>query len=603
MSLQTRKWKPKTFDPETLTAEAVIASERPVPVFDWGEGRVVEQYLLMSGASWPETGQVPLLDSHQRDSTTRVLGSARDLRIDGETLLATINFSDDEDGRRVAGKIRDGHLTDLSIGYEITAEDWIPAGESKTYGDKTIQGPASVALRWRVLETSCTPIGADESAKIRSEPMKPENADPKETRVTDPALQERQRVIDLTELCAQQDLPEFASHFIRNGATVDQARAAILDHYRRTSTPFGPGNILAGVDETDKRREAILDGMLIRAGVHVQQAAPGANEFRNTTLLELAKDAMRNAGQPVNGMSPAEIFQRSMSTSDFPNLLSGFSNKALREQFLNSPATFHHWCSKGSNVDFKDFRRLALSEGPDLAKIEEAEEYTYAHLGEGSETFKLAKHGRILRFTWEMLVNDDLDSFARLIRVFTSGARRQLNKTVYETLADGTHEMADGYAIFATEHSNLSTSGGAPSIELLSEARSAMRLQTGLLTEDPLNIGPKFMFVPAALESEALELLNTEFGYADADRKANPFYKRLELVVDPVLDGIDSKAWFLAADPTQFDTIEVVYLDGNEVPYTEEQWNFNNDSWDVKCRFVYAVAPVDYRGLYKNPGQ
>ena len=49
-------------------------------------------------------------------------------------------------------------------------------------------------------------------------------------------------------------------------------------------------------------------------------------------------------------------------------------------------------------------------------------------------------------------------------------------------------------------------------------------------------------------------------------------------------------------------TIEVAYLDGNELPYIEQQQGFNVDGVATKVRIYAVVAPLDYRGLQKANG-
>ncbi len=89
----------------------------------------------------------------------------------------------------------------------------------------------------------------------------------------------------------------------------------------------------------------------------------------------------------------------------------------------------------------------------------------------------------------------------RIPASFGQSAARRVNAAAYAALTANAN-MADGYALFAAEHSNFvaSGSGAAPSETTLNAARVAMRGQTGLAGE-VLNIAPAFLICPAALET------------------------------------------------------------------------------------------------------
>lgn len=70
------------------------------------------------------------------------------------------------------------------------------------------------------------------------------------------------------------------------------------------------------------------------------------------------------------------------------------------------------------------------------------------------------------------------------------------------------------------------------------------------------------MIIPAELEVPALQLLNsTADPNGNNSGVANVFRNALSVVVDAELT--DPKAWYLAASPTDIDTIEVTYLNGD----------------------------------------
>ena len=61
-------------------------------------------------------------------------------------------------------------------------------------------------------------------------------------------------------------------------------------------------------------------------------------------------------------------------------------------------------------------------------------------------------------------------------------------------------------------------------------------------------------------------------------------------------------AWYLAANPTQIDTIEYAYLEGQQGAYIETRNGFDVDGVEIKCRLDFGAKAIDWRGLYKNAG-
>ncbi len=74
------------------------------------------------------------------------------------------------------------------------------------------------------------------------------------------------------------------------------------------------------------------------------------------------------------------------------------------------------------------------------------------------------------------------------------------------------------------------------------------------------------------------------------------------MVVDPRLDTASATAWYLAASPTQVDTVETAYLAGQRGVFTETETGFEVDGMKIKARLDFGVKAIDWKGLYKNAG-
>lgn len=181
-----------TLDPENRTIEAKLSSETPVLMFDYRRGEMVPEVLLASGAEFPSSRQVPLLDSHMRYSSDNQLGSTREIKVDGDGLVGRLNFAKSSESQWE--KVRDKHLTDVSVGYEVKSRTFVPKGDTQRIKGREFHGPVNVVTSWRLKEVSITPIGADEMAKIRGQ-----NAHIKEEFVMD---------VELRALCVKAGMSE-----------------------------------------------------------------------------------------------------------------------------------------------------------------------------------------------------------------------------------------------------------------------------------------------------------------------------------------------------------------------------------------------------------
>ena len=171
LTTRTYQLRADTLDEKTRSIEAVIATESQVQVFDWQRWEVISEVLLMSGCRIPEGGQVPMLDTHDRSSVQKQLGSTRNLQIEADKLVGRNFFSDSPPAQHSWQLTREGHLKDNSIGYRVINFVTIEKGKTAEVEGRRLTAPPDRNLRvvteWQVKENSVCPIGADETAKNR----------------------------------------------------------------------------------------------------------------------------------------------------------------------------------------------------------------------------------------------------------------------------------------------------------------------------------------------------------------------------------------------------------------------------------------------------
>lgn len=360
------------------------------------------------------------------------------------------------------------------------------------------------------------------------------------------------------------------------------------------ATKANPGDFL----------EAAADALLIRAGLRVASPHPAARDLHGMSLADLARTCVSRSGRTLLGRDSIDSLVRAAhGTSDFPLLLANSANKALQMGFEAEPASHRAWVRTVEVNDFKTQSRVQRSEAPGLLEVLENGEFTYGTFGERQEQYAISTYGRIFQISRQAMINDDLGAFTTLPAAFGAAAARLEADKVYSVLTTNA-EMSDSVALFHTAtHGNLAGTPAALSATSLGVARAAMRKQMGQSGLGYLNVIPKFLIVPAALETAAEILVASTVKVGGSNPEPNAaFIRSLTVVVDPRLDAASATAWYLAADPAQIDTVELGYLRGQRGVFVEDEVDFNTDAMRLKARLDFGVKALDWRGLYKNAG-
>jgi len=549
---------------------------------------------------------------------------------------AIITFDDDEDSQKVKEKVKNGSIKGVSFGYNVDSWEEVQAGKKSMAGNGRFTGPAYIGLRWEPFEISIEPTPADPSVGVgrnvddlpapadgradKTIPDKEEKAmnenekkDVKTPEAVDESATreeiiraERQRVSEITAMC--RDFGMDPQEYINNGSTVDQVRAVILEKLKATMKPISAsgGEVRVEKAEEDKIREAASDAILLRAGAKVEKPAEGANDFRGMRLRDLAVDCLNRAGRAnAHRLDDDTLFREALTPdSQFTAILNNAVNKSMATAYRAAQTTYERWTSRGSNPDFKAATHYQISEAGDLVQMTQSGEFKFDEMRDQGVSKAIATFGRSFGMTRQALINDDIGILTRVPEAYVRAAKRGINRLVYRML--GTNPVIfDGIQLFNAAHNNLAAQGGNITVQTVGEGRRAMRTQRNLRGNEILNIGPRFLIVPAARETEAQQFLSG-LVVPNTQNNVNPFVGTLEPVADAELDALVQAGnpfpWFLAADPADIDTIEVTYLNGDDMPKLESQVGF--DFLGIKWRIYidYGVTVLDYRGLYMNPG-
>ncbi|MBI9092913.1 MAG: hypothetical protein JEZ12_27165 [Desulfobacterium sp.] len=643
---------PVSLDTEKRTVECIMATEASVRMFDYARYEYIPEILLASGVEIPESRQVPLLDTHSRYSTSSVIGSTRDIRVEGDQLVGCDHFSNAPEAEGPWTKTAEGHLTDRSIGYSYDNKDavYVDDGETAIIEGREFVGPVKVVKRWKVKENSICPIGADEKAKARaSQPNKPiekeKKMDPKlrayleanglsatatdeeanaffrtfkmpertapvdlDKERAEAARIERERCSEIRTMAGKFDQEDLGKTLVDDGKTIEDARKAIMDaHIEAKSKEETPGHrspMELGLEAAEKFRAAGTDALLSRAGRTPEKPATGHDELMGYSLRELARKSLQVAGQKDGG-NAMEMVGRALTTSDFPILLANTANKALAAGWASADESWREWCGTGSVSDFKANTMNRASETDDLDEITEENEYKYGNMTEAKETYQIATYGKMFAIGRHTIINDDLNALTGIPAKHGEAASRKLGDIAYAVLTANS-AMGDSKALFHADHSNYvaSGSGAAPGVSTMAAAVLAMKSQKDIKGKRRLNIRPVFLLGPNSIEGATETFFKTDkFDDTAKDATRVNIYagSSVSRIYEGRLDDNLTTGWYLAGPKGK--TVNMFFLNGVQAPYMETKQGWNVDGVEYKVRIDAGAKAVDWKALFYNYGE
>lgn len=429
---------------------------------------------------------------------------------------------------------------------------------------------------------------------------------------------ERARCAKIAAKVAMAGLPaSFGQELIAEGVSLEVAYDRIID--QKADAAQDGGDAISGrttakvtgdvVDRTCKGVElALMNKVRLDGGER--------NEFSGYTLREMARSVLAARGMTVHG-GAVELASAAFapmaaggmhSTSDFGNILANIASKSMLKGFEEAPETFERFTSVGTLTDFKPTKRVGLDAFPSLSQVAEGAEFKYGTMGDRGEELVLATYGKLFAITRQTIINDDLDAFSKVPARMGRAAKRTVADLVFAIL-NGNPDMADGNALFHASHGNLAGSGAAPSEASINAAITAMASQTQAAGSETvkLNIAPKFLLAPPSLRSAVLQSLNSEYAPDDTAKsgtaKMSMAHNTVRDAAEPIFDNrLTGNAWYMAADASMHDGIEVSYLDGIDTPFLDQQDGWSVDGTEFKVRIDAAAKALAWQTLYKDPG-
>ena len=605
---------------------------------------------------------LPLLWGHDHNQQ---IGVVRGLKTEGGRLRGELTFGNSARAREIEADVRDGIISNISIGYRVTAHDWHEPGQ-----DERAAGAVDTltATRWQIFEASVVSVPADHTVGVnRSKTDEVTTMNEKDKRpdadatgeatpvadITKRHLQaveagkkaERARVAALDDLFAvyedHEGVRDLKSHCVREGLTEAQATRLLLDLVGQGAAPIArdykqsesraprSARIEAGEDGVERGLRGIEDAIQHRAGnvkdAEKAAAIEGAG-YRGLSLAELAREFVRQVEPSAAGGSRQDVIARAFTlrapiahgTASFGNLLENVARKSMLRGYEEAEEVWDRVCRIIEVPDFKQMSLLKMSGMTGLTEVPASGEIEGVTAADYKETIQLKTYAGRFDINRQAIINDDMNALSRIPAAMGQAASRNVGDVVFtDTLVEGdVLTLKDGTAVLAAGRNNLvdSGSGAAPSTATLDAARVAMAKQKDPKTQKPLNIrwsqqNPARIVVPVALET-ATEVVATspnypEIDYSGASQNTNnvsPFRNRIEVVADARLDADVATRWYALADPNAYDNLVVAFLAGQRLPTVEMTNPWDSLGASYRVYHDVAAAWVGFEAAYSNYG-
>jgi len=627
--------RPSSYNEADRTLDVVWSTGAAVMRFDWWDGEYYSEELSMK----PDAVRLErlnagaaLLDTHDSWQLRSVIGSVvpGSARIEAGKGIATVRLADTDDVRDITDKIIAGHIRNISIGYMVHQYTRI-----EKEGERTVMR----ADDWEPTEISFVPVPADAGAQARSRDAsqgghpciirgapaaQSRNNDMEEDEiqagaapvVETPANEQRavppapatvtarriQDVVTRSDLGA-----DFALELVARNSEKAMTEAELTDavttklEEKRNAAPINGANRVSDPVASGEPFMRAIEGAILSRGKRPSEVDADARMFRGMGIEAVSRFFLEQNGQRTLGMRKEEIFVAACrfgahGTSDFGTALKNAANKAMVEGYAAAEQTFWGFTKRATLKDFKPASLAGLAALSPFLLVAENGEFKRLTASDFGDTMQLSTYGGIFALTRQAIINDDLGIFANIPEELGRLGAEHESDTIYAILT-GNPTMYDTVALFHSSHGNLAGTGTAITIDSIGAGRAAMANQTGEGGKRISGNFPKYLIVGPNQQTAAEQLVAAIVAADTA--KVNPFAGKLEAIVDPRITG---NQWFLAADQ-RLSGIVAGYLEGQEEVFLDTREGFDVDGTEWKGRLDYVGKAINWRGLYKNPGQ
>jgi hypothetical protein len=381
------------------------------------------------------------------------------------------------------------------------------------------------------------------------------------------------------------------------------------------------------------------DGRGVRTGLVRGRKGGWTRDPKHLAQLAEAADFL---GDVMEGKRPFYHFQEVMTTSDFPNLFGQIIDRQLLANYQEAPYTWKQWCAAKTVPDFRTVHRYVVNGSEAvLAEVPQQTEYPESKLSDGVYSYAVLKYGRRIPFSWESMVNDDLDGLKDIPARFGKAARRSEEKFATQLMFDANGPHASMYTAGNKNIINIGNGATATNPALtIQGVQDGFAVLGNMLDTDgePITYDAVALVVPPALEVIAQNIMNATMlflgglgqvgggGAAGEAVQVNNWLKtKIQLAVNAYIPIIvtsgtrGNTSWALVASPTQGrPAYEMGHLRGHEMPEVfiktpnvqtvgggandPMNGDFDTDSIEYKVRHVFGGVRQEPKATVASNG-
>jgi hypothetical protein len=460
----------------------------------------------------------------------------------------------------------------------------------------------------------------------------------------DSQADEAQRVSRIRTICAKYNDPEIdsedgnpvslAAHAIKTGMTEKECEleARLFDLDNKSSGHSAP----AFHDATKNDQDAqVIEASMVMAAGGVSEEDIKKNgwyderimneakskRFKGFRVSRLAFQTMQAAGiyhppgqlddQYIQASVQAhhKLMASGFTTLSLPGIMSNVANKTLLAAYTRAPSFIPFVFGQASATDFKPLYSYQLEGSGMLEKLAQDAEMKHGKLVESQYTKKLETYAKMLAFTRQDMINDDMSALTRVATMLGTMSFKAREFAATQTIANST--------MFTAGNGNLIT-GNTLGIDGLTASGVAFDGQTdtdGL----PIGVDGGRLLAPASLKVVTSQLQNqTEIRDSATGKNFinNPHAGMFDgfntqwldnsiatASAAGVVDANRSKTWYRFADPGAAAAFEVVYLNGQDSPTIQSaETSFNTLGMQWRCFFDFGFGENDPKMAQKNVG-
>lgn len=329
------------------------------------------------------------------------------------------------------------------------------------------------------------------------------------------------------------------------------------------------------------------------------------------------------------------LLREAVTTSDFPALFGLTLEQQVLAKYRAVVGDWRQWTKIKTVPNFNRYPRHKIYGNDNyLPQVSEKGEYLVRPSGTAPYYVQVFKHGAQFDISWESTINDILGAFEDIPERFATAAIRTLARdaTALYASAAGPNVRLFGAPIADVDGQAVINLGILPlTITNIEDTLSLMAQQPDPNGE-PISVRGIHLVVPPALEFRARSILTSAlkqwtdviFAAAQPMPTTNILPQLgLQLHVDPYLPVVDrsgnaNRTWYLFADPSQGEAVEMDFLRGHEEPeicmkasdkvtvggtsLSPFSGDFASDNVFYRVRIVHGGTQLDPRFAYAQVG-